>query len=129
MAPSAITTRSERAASIASGVKLALDGDLVTSDATSATETVLRSLRGPLAMDDAAIHADLQRENTIDFEDTMLYKHLFALAEQRAGRHLPRAIVPQINLVGPKITRKLTTAWYADRVESRYRSCMARAGG
>lgn len=119
----------QKAASIASGVKLALDGDLVTPDTTSATETVVRSLRGPLGMDDAAIHADLQREGNVDFEDTRLYRQLFALAEQRAGRPLPRAIVPQINLVGPKISRKLTTEWYANRVESRYRSCMARAGG
>lgn len=119
----------QKAASVASGVKLALDGDLVTPDGTSATETVVRSLRGPLGMDDAAIHAALQRESAIDFEDTALYQRMFALAEQRAGHALPRAVVPQINLVGPKITRRLTTEWYANRVESRYRACMARAGG
>lgn len=119
----------QNAASIASGVSLALDGDLVTPDTVSATETVVRSLRGPLGMDDAAIHAALSRESSIDLEDTALYKNMFALAEQRAHHALPRAMIPQINLVGPKITRKLTTEWYANRVETRYRSCMARAGG
>ena len=119
----------QKAVSVASGVQLALDGDLVTPDTTSATETVVRSLRGSLGMDDAAIHAALSRESSVDFEDTQLYQRLFALAEQRAGHPLPRAMVPQINLVGPKITRKLTTEWYANRVETRYRACMTRAGG
>ncbi|WP_103074754.1 DUF1615 domain-containing protein [Lysobacter silvestris] len=119
----------QNAASIASGVKLALDGDLVTPDKVSATETVARSLRASLGMDDAAIHAALQDKSSIDFESTQLYLRMFALAEQRAGHALPRAMIPQINLVGPKITRKLTTEWYANSVEKRYRSCMARAIG
>lgn len=119
----------QNATSIASGVKLALDGALITADATSATETVVRSLRGPLGLDDAAIHAALQLKGSIDFEDTQLYQRMFALAEQRAGHPLPRAMIPQINLVGPKISRKLTTEWYANRVESRYRACMTRARG
>jgi hypothetical protein len=36
-------------------------------------------------------------------------------------------VVPQIPLRSPKITRKLTTEWFANRVETRYQSCLARA--
>ena len=34
--------------------------------------------------------------------------------------------MPRIRLESPKITRKLTTEWFANRVNTRYRSCLAR---
>jgi len=35
--------------------------------------------------------------------------------------------VPQIRLESPKITRKLTTEWFARRVDERYQRCLANA--
>jgi hypothetical protein len=37
--------------------------------------------------------------------------------------------MPGIDLKSPKITRKLTTEWFARRVDERYRKCLARADG
>jgi hypothetical protein len=51
---------------------------------------------------------------------------LFALADKNAGQPSPRQAMPQIDLSSPKISRKLTTEWFARRVESRYRSCLVR---
>jgi hypothetical protein len=53
---------------------------------------------------------------------------VFELAEQAEGKKLPRAVLPGIVLQSPKITRKLTTAWFAKRVDERYKRCMAKAG-
>ena len=39
---------------------------------------------------------------------------------------MPRAVVPRIDLQGPKIKRPLTTEWFANRVDERFRRCLAR---
>jgi hypothetical protein len=51
---------------------------------------------------------------------------VFELAEKQAGHALAQQVMPQIQLVSPKITRKLTTEWFAQRVDSRYQTCMGR---
>jgi len=37
-------------------------------------------------------------------------------------------VIPRIDLHSPKITRPLTTEWFARRVDERYQRCLARAG-
>ncbi|MGZ9058878.1 MAG: DUF1615 family protein [Burkholderiaceae bacterium] len=39
---------------------------------------------------------------------------------------MPRAVLPNIKLKSPKITRNLTTEWFARRVDDRYQRCVAR---
>ncbi|UYB51894.1 DUF1615 domain-containing protein [Xanthomonas sp. AM6] len=114
----------------ASGTTLALDGDLLIPgagiDQPGATERAARSLGARIALRDEAIRRDLQRGNAADFGDTALYRKVFALAERSAGKPLPRAVLPGITLESPKITRTLTTAWFAQRVAERWRRCMGR---
>lgn len=113
--------------------KLALDGDLLRYEQgrpagqQSGTEQALRQMAGRLGLDPGDIRADLQQEKTERFSQTRLFRRVFELAEQQAGRLLPRETLPQIRLQSPKITRKLTTEWFAKRVDGRYQSCLQRA--
>jgi uncharacterized protein YceK len=122
----------QNAVSVASGIPLALDGDLVQPDAgfgdpPGATELAVLALARQLDMSDSAIHRALVQGENPDFEDSKLYARVFALAERIERKPLPRAVLPGIALKSPKITRKLTTAWFAGRVEERWQRCMARA--
>ncbi len=76
-------------------------------------------------MSNDAIRDALAGGKTKGFEATLLYRRVFEIAERRAGLKLPRAVVPRIKLVGPKIKRSLTTDWYAHRVDDRFKRCMA----
>lgn len=120
----------QRAVAVATGTTLALDGDLLAPGAPlerpGQTERAVRQLGPVLAMDDEAIRRALQQADQLAFSNSELHQRVFAMAERRAGQTLPRAIVPGIRLDSPKITRELTTEWFADRVDSRYRQCLQR---
>jgi hypothetical protein len=116
----------QSAVSKATSVKLALDGDLILYDTDKAgsTELAVRKLAGKLDMSESQIHRALQKGDSIDFEKTDLYQQVYAIAEKKAGKKLPREMLPGITLESPKITRNLTTAWFAKRVDERRAACM-----
>ncbi|MBB5017161.1 hypothetical protein HNQ59_000423 [Chitinivorax tropicus] len=112
--------------------KLSQDGDLLRYEqgkpaaSLSETELALHSLGEQLGLSDQEIRRDLMQEKTLQFEQTALYRAVFELAERKAGHKLPREAMPQIRLNSPKITRKLTTEWFAKRVDGRYQTCLKR---
>ncbi|AZL74390.1 DUF1615 domain-containing protein [Pseudomonas oryziphila] len=112
----------------ASVTTLALDGDLIAPGAIlpGKTEQAARKLGPKLGLRNPQIRAQLEQEGSLDLEETELYQGVFRLAEAKAGKPLPRAVLPGIELKSPKITRKLTTAWFAGRVDERYQRCMQR---
>jgi len=116
-----------------SGIPLVLDGDLLRYDGgrplaePGSTELAVRSLGGRLDMSTRDIRRDLEQGTSAAFEKTTLHARVFAMADRAAGKPLPRAVVPRIQLKSPKITRSLTTEWFANRVETRYRQCLKRA--
>lgn len=120
----------QNAVSIASGIPLDLDGDLVRyAGGTGATEAAVLTLAARLGLDEGDIRDALAQGESPAFADSALYRRLFALAERTARKPLPRAMLPRIRLESPKITRKLTTAWFAQRVDLRYQRCLAQARG
>jgi hypothetical protein len=120
----------QRALARISGIPLAEDGDLIdpasTRDKPGATERAARAVARRIGLDEGDVRGDLEKEGDADFGDTDLALKVFAAADKLGPPPVPRAIVPSIRLVGPKISRQLTTAWYADRVDTRYRACLAR---
>jgi hypothetical protein len=117
----------QNAVGVASGIPLTADGALLPHDGGEGnTESAVRTLSNRLNLDDDTIHDALQEGNSSDFEKTRLYRRVFELAEQVQHHPLPRALVPRIKLQGPKITRNLTTDWYAHRVDGRYQQCLKR---
>ncbi len=115
-----------------SGQPLALDGDLLRyrdgapSAEPSATLSALGTLGGRLGLSKEAMIRDLRFEKTPAFAQTALYARVFALADTAAGSPVPREAMPQIDLKSPKIQRKLTTGWFAERVNGRHRTCLGR---
>lgn len=122
----------QNAVSVASGIPLDLDGDLVRSgDEDSAkpgsTELAVRTIAKRLDLGNGAIRQALEQGGSPAFERSTLYQRVFELADRLDRQPVPRAVVPRIVLTSPKITRKLTTEWFANRVDERHRKCLARA--
>jgi hypothetical protein len=122
----------QNAVTQASGIPLDLDGDLLLYESgqparePSSTELATRVLARRVDLDNADIRRDLIHEKGTGFEKTRLYIRVFMLADEASGKPVPRALVPRISLHSPKITRKLTTEWFAGRVDSRYQDCLRR---
>jgi hypothetical protein len=120
----------QNAVSLLSGQSLVPDGDLLlrsdNAGQPSKTELAVRKLAGKLDLNDAQIRRDLERGEDASFSQSRLFERVFELADRKQGRPAPRAAVPKIRLNSPKITRKLTTEWFANRVDQRYQRCLAR---
>lgn len=116
-----------------SGRKLAPDGDLLRyrdglpSGEASSTERALYQMSQRLGLSNSAILRDLKQEKNSSFSQSALYQKVMALADQQLGRKVAREAFPQIRLNSPKITRKLTTEWFARRVGWRYDNCLKRS--
>ena len=122
----------QQAVSRLNGRSLATDGDLLRyehgqpSASVSNTQHALNSIGSSLKMGINEIQRDLLLEKYSTFTQTPLYSRVFALADK--GGVQPRVIMPDIDLHSPKFQRKLTTAWFANRVNKRFQSCLKRGG-
>ena len=122
----------QNAVTLVSGIPLSLDGDLVRYEQGRAatepgnTELAARTLAKRLDLSPAEIRRDLEQSRASELEATRTYRRVFALADKVSGQHVPRAVLPKILLQSPKFTRKLTTEWFANRVETRNRACLQR---
>lgn len=116
-----------------SGKKVATDGDLLRykngkpAPEPSSTLTLLLDTQHILNMSPADIQRDVQLEKSASFSKTALYQRVFELADQKGGAQ-PRTTMPAIDLKSLKFKRKLTTEWFATRVNNRYKACLQQGG-
>jgi Protein of unknown function (DUF1615) len=121
----------QRALGRVSGFRVLADGALLPhadEKTPGETELAARALKLRLDLDDATIHDALAQSNKSSFERTVLYRGVFALADKLQASPAARAAVPQIVLRGPKLSRNLTTDWYARRVNERFGQCLQKQG-
>lgn len=116
----------QAALQVISAKPLLHDGDLLNFNlfAAGQTEQVAYLLASQLQMTPSAIRKELQLGRSASFSKTRLWHRVFELAEKKQQHALPRAVLPAINLVSPKISRQLTSAWYAHQVNRRFTSCL-----
>ena len=114
---------------------LALDGDLLVYDKNekplsqnSDTEIALLKLfsQNNIVLPPRKIRHDLEIEKEQGFENTDTYLTVQKLYKQKTGKTAPYAIMPQVIISGPKLSREYNTNWYATRVNGRYETCMHR---
>ena len=115
----------QQAVSVLSKTRLAIDGDLLREGSSEPSQTELAVRKLGIGLGERQIRRDLERGAEHEFEQTELYRKVFELAD--ALRPAPRALVPNIRLQSVKISRQLTTEWFARRVDDRYRRCLSPA--
>lgn len=124
----------QRVASL-SGTKIDLDGDLLLynngdpASKKSQSETALIKLlaTAPTPISERQIRQDLKKEKHRDFEGTQTYRAINEMFKKRYKKDPSYAIMPQVVISGPKLSRDYNTNWFATRVDGRYQTCMATA--
>ncbi|WP_228722440.1 DUF1615 family protein [Acinetobacter sp. B51(2017)] len=117
-------------------IDLDLDGDLLlySKDGSeraqkSQSETALINLFAieKVLITPRQIRSDLKKEKEKKFEDTATYKEIIRLYEEKTGKQPIYAVMPEVVISGPKLSRDYNTNWFASRVNGRYETCMQRA--
>lgn len=115
------------------GQPLALDGDLLLYGRDkdilrqqSSTELAIQALFSTYTVSISAsqIRRDLKKEKTEKFEKTETYLEIQRLYQIRFEQPPAYAIMPEVVISGPKLSRDYNTAWFANRVNGRYQRCM-----
>ncbi|WP_213072516.1 DUF1615 family protein [Acinetobacter rongchengensis] len=119
-----------------SDLDLDLDGDLLSYDkngdprpAITTTEKALMTLfsKNNVLITPRQLRNDLKKEKEKGFEKTQTYIAVSKLYKEKTGKDPIYAIMPEVVISGPKLSRDYNTNWYASRVNGRYETCMQRA--
>lgn len=112
--------------------EMGLDGDLLLYNKDrealgkpSETELNIQRLfrEHGVIISERQIRKHLLKEKQQEFEETDTYQQIQQLYKTRFEKELPYAMMPQVVISGPKLSRDYDTNWFATRVNGRYMKC------
>lgn len=119
------------------GMDLAPDGDLLQwtdggkprGDQDGETVRALETWRAKSApeMTKNEVIRDLKSEKLSTFEETETWRLVRESYRTKFKKDPPYARLPDVMLDSPKLSKELTTSWFATNVDRRYKACMERA--
>ena len=116
--------------------EISLDGDLLLyskngdiKPTQSQTEKVLITVfaNNNILVTPRQIRSDLKKEKEQSFENTQTYIAVQKLYQSKTNKEPIYAVMPQVVISGPKLSRDYNTNWFASRVNGRYETCMQKA--
>lgn len=103
------------------------DGSIRSNKSQSERELIAVFAANNVLITPRQIRSDLKEEKEQDFEDTQTYLAVKKLYQEKTGKEPIYAIMPEVVISGPKLSRDYNTNWFATRVNGRYQTCMQRA--
>ncbi|WDE17503.1 DUF1615 domain-containing protein [Acinetobacter schindleri] len=100
------------------------DGSIRSQKSQSERELINVFAKHNFIITERQIRSDLKKEKEKDFEDTMTYRGVAKLYQEQTGKEPFYAIMPEVVISGPKLSRDYNTNWFASRVDGRYQTCM-----
>ncbi|MCH7314332.1 DUF1615 family protein [Acinetobacter sp. ANC 3882] len=103
------------------------DGNVQSALSQSEKEVISAFTNNKILVTPRQIRADLKKEKEKKFEDTQTYLAIQKLYQNKTNKEPIYAIMPEVVISGPKLSRDYNTNWFASRVNGRYETCMQRA--
>ncbi|WP_168461350.1 MULTISPECIES: DUF1615 family protein [unclassified Acinetobacter] len=105
----------------------AKDGGVRNAKSESERELIAVFAKHNILVTPRQIRADLKKEKEKKFEDTATYLAVTKLYKAQTGKEPFYAMMPQVVISGPKLSRDYNTNWFATRVNGRYKTCIQKA--
>ena len=103
------------------------DGDVRSTQSQTEKELIAVFAQNNILVTPRQIRADLKKEKEKKFEDTQTYLAVQKLYQKKTNKEPMYAVMPQVVISGPKLSRDYNTNWFASRVNGRYEQCMQKA--
>ncbi|UOB53361.1 DUF1615 domain-containing protein [Acinetobacter junii] len=103
------------------------DGDVRSTQSQTEKELIAVFAQHNVLVTPRQIRSDLKKEKEKKFEDTQTYLAVQKLYQKKTNKEPMYAVMPQVVISGPKLSRDYNTNWFASRVNGRYEQCMQKA--